>query len=236
MSKHQIPSTSRTALKWLPTLFFLVAAGCGGGGDDPAPPQGGTPAPAPAPGPAPAPSPATPTVVDGGVLTAASAVGTATFPEGSSASGGQGNPVNGLPCAPANTTFNQFTHLALYNDGVQLQIPGRAGIVRDANNNLVCVYNVHTHTADHSGRIHVENATPVTYTLGQFFAIWGMPLTTTNVAGITGKTLSMYIIDGGTVSQFTGDPATIELQSHRHIALVLGTPVTELKNYTWVGP
>jgi hypothetical protein len=176
-----------------------------------------------------------PAVVDGGTLTVASVVGTATFPEGSTATGGQGNPVNGVPCAPANLTYNLFTHLAIYNDGAQIMIPGKAGIVRDANNNLVCVYHVHTHTDDHSGRIHVENAVATSYTLGQFFAIWGMPLTTTDVAGITGKTLSMYIIDGGTVSQFTGDPATIELRSHRHIALVLGTPVTELKNYNWAG-
>ena len=33
-----------------------------------------------------------------------------------------------------------------------------------------------------------------------------MPLTSTNVAGITEQPMAVYIIDNGVISQFTGDP------------------------------
>ena len=125
---------------------------------------------------------------------------------------------------------------SIVRDGEQLAIPGRVGIVRDSAGNLTCVYSIHTHSNDRSGRIHTEGPVPATYTLGQFFAIWGMPLQTTNVAGITDKPLTaVYVVDNNTVTAFTGDPATIELTSHRHIVLQLGTPITQIPIYSWSG-
>ena len=182
MNKHHTSTKSRLAtVKWLPTLFFLAAAaGCGGGGGD-SPPLGGTPAPAPAPAPgpapAPAPAPAMPTITDAGVVTAASVVGTVTFPSGSTATGGSGAPVAGMNCGPADLTVAFYTHLSIFNNGAQVAIPDKAGIVRDpVTNTLTCVYPVHTHTGDLSGRIHQEGPTAVVHTLGDFFAVWGMPL------------------------------------------------------------
>jgi hypothetical protein len=142
--------------------------------------------------------------------------------------------VGGVSCGAANTTFQHFTHLSIVLDGQQLAVPGMVGIERDASNTLVCVYNIHTHTGDRSGRIHTEGATQVTYTLGQFFQIWGMPLETDNVAGITSAPLTtVYVVDDDTVTEFTGDPATIELTNRRHIVLVLGDAITEVPVYTW---
>lgn len=225
--------------RWLSALFVLAAAtacGGGGGGDDPAATPAPTPAPAPAPGPAPAPAPALPTIVDGGSVQASPQVGATTFAEGSTATGGQGQPVAGVSCGPAIQTFNQFSHLSIFLNGQHLALPGMVGIERDASNNLVCVYNVHTHTGDRSGRIHMEGPAPATYTLGQFFQIWGMPLQTANVAGITSAPLTaVYITENNTVTLFSGDPASIELTSHRHIALVLGTAITQVPVYTWTG-
>jgi hypothetical protein len=225
---------------WLSALFVLAAAtacgGGGGGGDDPAPAPAPTPAPAPGPAPAPAPAPGLPTVVDGGSVQNSEQVGTTFFAEGVTATGGTGSPVAGINCAAANLTATKFTHLSIVRDGEQLAIPGRVGIVRDNAGNLTCVYSIHTHTNDRSGRIHTEGPVPATYTLGQFFAIWGMPLQTNNVAGITDKALTaVYVVDNDTVSEFTGDPATIELTSHRHIVLQLGTAITEIPVYSWSG-
>lgn len=142
--------------------------------------------------------------------------------------------MGGVNCGPVNTTVQSFTHLSIFVDGQHLALPGMVGIERDASNNLVCVYNVHTHTGDRSGRIHTEGPTPATYTLGQFFQIWGMPLQTDNVAGITSAELTaVYIIENDTVTEFTGDPATIELTNRRHIVLVLGSAITEVPVYTW---
>src|SRR5262245_23609109 len=113
MNERSIPPTSRSlaASKWLPTLFVLVAAGCGGGGDSSTPPQSAAPPP---PAPAPAPAPAMPTVVDGGAITASSTVGTVTFPSGSTATGGSGNPVGNLACGPAIQTVAYYTQLSIY--------------------------------------------------------------------------------------------------------------------------
>jgi len=176
-----------------------------------------------------------PTVVDGGVISATVQVGTVTFPSGPTATGGQGSPVGGVNCGPVDLTVAYYTQLSIYQNGQQLAIPDRAGIVRDSAGNLTCVYSVHTHTGDLSGRIHKEGPDATPYTLGNFFSVWGMPLTSTNVANITDQPMNVYIIDNGTISQFTGDPATIELASHRHIAIVMGTPVTQLPMYTWSG-
>jgi hypothetical protein len=175
-----------------------------------------------------------PTIVDGGTLTASSQIGTNLFAEGSTATGGTGQPVGSLTCGAANTTFNQFTHLSIVRNGEMIAIPGRAGIVRDANGALVCVYGIHTHSNDHSGRVHMEGAVPATYTLGQFFAVWGQPLTTSDVAGL-GALTKAYVVDGSTVTEFTGDPATIEMTSHRHIVLQIGTAITQIPVYQWAG-
>jgi hypothetical protein len=176
-----------------------------------------------------------PTVVDGGTITATSQIGTNVFAEGATATGGSGQPVGSLTCGAANQTFNQFTHLSIVRNGEQIAIPGRAGIVRDAGGNLVCVYGIHTHSNDHSGRVHMEGAVPATYTLGNFFAVWGQPLTTNDVAGLGVPLTKVYIVDNGTVSEFTGDPATIEMTSHRHIVLQLGTAITQIPTYSWAG-
>jgi hypothetical protein len=178
-----------------------------------------------------------PPTTDGGSIQDAHQIGTTFFAEGVTATGGTGQTVAGVNCGPVNTASTKFTHLSIVRNGTQLALPGRVGIVRDANNALVCVYNIHTHTDDRSGRIHTEGPTPVTYTLGQFFAIWGMPLQANNVAGITTDALTaVYVVDNGTVTKFSGDPATIELTSHRHIVLQLGTAITQIPIYTWTGP
>jgi hypothetical protein len=228
MSTQRTTRRSRAVtLKWLPTLFLAVAAGCGGGGGDDTSPPAGTPAPAPAPAPG-------VTVTDGGAIDATTHLGTATFPSGSTTSGGQGSAVGTMDCGPAVQTVAYFTHLSIYQNGTLIQLPDRAGIVRDSAGNLTCVYPVHTHTGDFSGRIHKEGPDNTNYTLGQFFAVWGMPLSATNVAGMAGP-VTTYVVDNGVASLVSGDPGAIELKSHRHIVLVQGTAITQIPVYTWAG-
>ena len=79
-------------------------------------------------------------------------------------------------------------------------------------------------------------AAPATFTLGQLFAIWGQPLESTNVAGLTGMPVIIYVTDNnGVVSEATGNWRDIELLSHREITIQVGTPVTEIPNFTWSG-
>jgi hypothetical protein len=149
--------------------------------------------------------------------------------DGSTASGGGGATVQGIPCATPVETYHIHSHLSIIVNGQAQAIAANVGIVDTAA--LDCHYYIHTH--DRSGKLHVEAPAAGTFTLGQLFGIWGQPLSTTNVAGITGMPQTIYITENGTVTQFTGDPATIELQSHRHIAIVLGTPITQVPVFTW---
>jgi hypothetical protein len=90
---------------------------------------------------------------------------------------------------------------------------------------------VHTH--DNSGKIHMEGPAAQDFKLGDLFAIWGVPLTATNVAGVTGLPMVVCVYDATTITQFNGDPTTIPMLSHRHIAIVLGTPVAQVPYFTW---
>jgi hypothetical protein len=216
--KHNTSARSRAvSLFWLQSLFVLAAAGCGGGSDD-------TPA---TPASAPAPAPALPAIAAAVNLDDNHQVGTLFFPDGDTATGGQGATVMGVPCGPVDQTFHIHSHVSIFMNGQALAIPANIG----RGGALTCTYSIHTH--DHSGKIHMEGPAPTTFTLGQLFGIWGMPLTTTNVAGIVNLPLTVYITENATVTAFTGDPATIPMLSHRHIALVLGTPITEVPFFTW---
>ena len=231
MKKNVSMPTSRgPVIHWLTVLFALAASGCGGGGNDtPAPPAAG-PAPAPVPAPVPAPPPL-PTIAPAVDLDDNHQVGTLFFPDGDTATGGQGNPVSGVPCTDPHSAFHIHSHLSIFKDGEALAFPAQVGIVQ-LTPTTDCHYFVHTH--DHSGKIHMEAPAPGTFTLGTLFAIWGMPLTSSNVAGITNVPLTaVYITENGTVTQFTGDMATIQMTSHRHIAIVLGTPITQVPFFTW---
>ena len=209
--------------------------GCGGGGSDD-PPQSNNPpapAPAPAPPPPPPPPPAVPplssVVVD---LTTAPAVGTQQWSSGNTANGGQGAPVDGLPCSfPVPNAYHVHAHVAVFLDGAQLQFPPNVGIHPQQPQR--CFYTIHTH--DRSGKIHIESDAPGTFTLGNLFAIWGQPLETDNVAGLTGKPIKIYSTENATVSEVTTDWKAIELTTHKLITIQVGTPITEIPNYTWNG-
>jgi hypothetical protein len=202
-----IGMTARAAM-----LCGLALAGCGGGGDDaPAPPL--------------PPRAASVALQDGG------AIGTAQWPEGNSASGGQGAAVAGLDCGLMATDYHVHAHLSIFLNGTMLQVPAHAGIVPATATSDECTYPLHTHDA--TGKLHVESPTPMRFTLGQFFAIWGQPLTTTNVGGLTGLPVVIYIADGAEVTRYTGDPGEIELTSHREITIQVGSPISSIPNYTW---
>ena len=150
--------------------------------------------------------------------------------------GGQGQPVGGLSCyGPRNQTnsdyiYHAHTHLAIYKDGVRLAVPQLIGIVGDnANYSTTCFYPLHTHDA--TGTLHVEPKNYDRVTLGQFFGIWGQPLTRTNVAGQLNTPVVIYVRDGGNLRIYQGDPAAIELKSYRSIVIQLGTPLTEVPSF-----
>ncbi|HEU4655301.1 MAG TPA: hypothetical protein VFS47_15035, partial [Steroidobacteraceae bacterium] len=94
------------------------------------------------------------------------------------------------------------------------------------------------HTHDNSGILHVEAPEPATFTLGQFFDIWGQPLTNTNVAGLEGMPIVVYLTesDGTTTIVQDTEWRNIELTSHRLITIQVGSPISKIPNFTWAGP
>ncbi|HEV7607891.1 MAG TPA: hypothetical protein VGO61_11170 [Steroidobacteraceae bacterium] len=159
-------------------------------------------------------------------------VGVAHWPDGNTATGATGQPVGPLEClANMPETYHVHSHLSIFLNGQALAVPGEIGIV-DTSPTTHCFYSLHTH--DKSGKLHVEAAAPATFTLGQVFTIWGQPLDSTNVAGLTGMPIVIYVTDhNGVVTEATGNWGDIELLSHREITIQVGTPVAEIPNFTW---
>jgi len=160
-------------------------------------------------------------------------VGDAHWPDGDTADGGQGQPVAGLTCDVTSEAYHVHSHLSIYLNGASVAVPSQIGIV-EPTPTTQCNYSVHTH--DRSGIIHVEAPAAGTFTLGQLFALWGEPLSYTDVGGNPGLPVVVYVTDNDVVTQYTGDLTAIELLSHREITIQIGTPaITYIPHYTWSG-
>jgi hypothetical protein len=155
-------------------------------------------------------------------------IGTFHWANGDTATGGQGTAIDGVNCATSEA-YHIHSHLSIYMNGVQMALPSQVGIVP------TCTYDLHTH--DRSGVIHVEADVPATYTLGQFFTLWGQPLANGNVAGLTDPSMVVYVNDAdGTAGPqvYSGDVTQLELAQHREITIVLGAVAPpSLQTYDW---
>jgi hypothetical protein len=150
-------------------------------------------------------------------------IGTDVFPEGDTASGGQGQDVNGIHCAKSlKATFHHHVHLSLFVNGTQIAIPRGTGMKNPAKSNFIyhadCFYWLHTH--DETGIIHMEAPTSRFYDLHDYFYEWGESLSATNVAGYTG-TVTVFI--NGV--QQSIDPRQIRFSPYEEITLELGSPI-----------
>lgn len=107
-------------------------------------------------------------------------------------------------------------HLDLYANGDRVTVPAQIGI--DAGGGFIS--DLHTHDA--TGIMHVESPTQRTFTLGQFFAVWGVPLSASCVGSLckTGDKQLRTWVNGAPV---TADPTRIVLDEHQEIVLAYGT-------------
>jgi hypothetical protein len=116
-------------------------------------------------------------------------------------------------------------HLAIFDHGKPVAIPDNIGrpFVRQ------CLYWVHTHTTD--GVIHIESPTTRTFTLADFFTIWGQPLSTTQAASAKadkGSKLKVWV-DG---KPYTADPRKIPLNAHTDVVVEAGPPFPAPPKFT----
>jgi len=119
----------------------------------------------------------------------------------------------GLP--EAGETLHVHTRLELFVHGQMVPVPAEIGIRSDLTSPL--------HTHDATGVIHVESAKQRTFTLGQFFDVWGVRLTQ--------SCLGAYCdTDEGTVQAFVnGDPVhgkirALPLTDQTEIVVTFGKP------------
>lgn len=120
------------------------------------------------------------------------------------------------PLSPLEgTAVHIHQHLDLYVDGRKVTVPAGIGI-----DPAVGFAPLHTH--DPSGVLHVESPTVRTYTLGQFFAVWGVRFSPSCLGGYCaggGRQLRVFV-DGKPVR---GDPTAITLEPHQEIVIAVGT-------------
>lgn len=109
-------------------------------------------------------------------------------------------------------------HLDVYVDGKRAEVPGDIGIGPQET----FISDLHTHEGYPPGIIHVESPTQAQFSLGQFFAIWGVALSATCIGSLCekGDKQLRAFVDGKAVD---ADPTRIVLASHQQIVLAYGT-------------
>jgi hypothetical protein len=138
----------------------------------------------------------------------------------------RGDPVAGISCdAMEGSRIHIHQHLTILDHGRPVAIPLNVGRPLEKG----CLYWVHTHTPD--GVIHIEAPQFRPFTLGDFFAVWGEPLSRTQAASARaakGQALRVWV--NGT--RYTGDPRTIPLAAHTDIVIETGPPYPTPPKFT----
>jgi hypothetical protein len=141
-----------------------------------------------------------------------------------------GETVGGISCdAMEGQRLHIHQHLVIFDHGKQVAIPPNVGQPTVKR----CIYWLHTHTPD--GIIHIEAPNDRSFTLGDFFQVWGQPLGHSIAAtahAAKGAQLKVWV-DG---KPFTGDPRTIALKAHTDIVIQAGPPFVDPPKFTdWQG-
>jgi hypothetical protein len=162
--------------------------------------------------------------------------GTSTAPhQGPYTTPASGDTRDGLGCLSAEGTVAHYhAYMEMFVDGQQVSIPAGIGIVgpqdgtfepaQATNGDMICYYPLHVHGAT-PDIIHVESQVANrVYNLGQFFDIWGQPLSATRIwrykADSTHPLTFELFNASGQLSRVTGDPRNIVIQAHETIVVL----------------
>ena len=147
-----------------------------------------------------------------------------------------GQRVDGIGCQGSEQVlFHIHAHLTIFVNGSARQLPAAIGIPGAQATSTpqgpfietgTCFYWLHTHAAD--GIIHIESPVQRTFTLGNFFNIWGQPLGPDQVGPASGHVVAIY---NGQVYQ--GNPRDIPLNAHAQIQLQVGSPLVAPEQITF---
>jgi hypothetical protein len=139
-----------------------------------------------------------------------------------------GRMVDGIGSAPLERlALHVHAHLTVSAAGMPRQIPYGIGIAPPLQVQMTPQGPfvaggarfawLHTHAPD--GIIHIESPVQRSYTLGEFFDVWGQRLDRDHVGPLHGSVVSF--LDG---RRYRGGPRTIPLGAHAQIQLEVGRP------------
>jgi hypothetical protein len=162
----------------------------------------------------------------------------AAAPLAGTAAAASGQAVDGIRCQPEEmSTFHIQARLTIFVNGSPRQIPAGIGIpgarVQNTAKGLFadngrCYYWPHTHEAD--GIIHIESPVPHSFTLGEFFDVWGQPLSPGKMGPVTGPVVAFY--NG---QRYEGNPRDIPLSAFAQIQLDAGMPLIAPESISFPG-
>lgn len=137
-----------------------------------------------------------------------------------------GQTIGGISCdRQEGQRIHIHQHLVIFDHGRQVGIPAAVGQVPMAG----CLYWLHTHTPD--GIIHIEAPMDRSFTLGDFFTVWGQPLSATQAAtakAAKGAKLQVWV-DG---KPYAGDPRAVALRPHTDVVIEAGPPFVKPPRFT----
>jgi hypothetical protein len=128
----------------------------------------------------------------------------------------------GVPFGPQETLVShQHSLIQVYVEGKPVVIPAGIGVNTVGTQADQFISAIHTHDA--SGIVHIESPDTRTYTVGQFFDVWGVRLTATCLGTDycnSGNKLVRVYYDG---KLYTKDPTGIVFSQHHDIVVTYGT-------------
>jgi hypothetical protein len=143
--------------------------------------------------------------------------------------------IAGVPCQTGeHLDFHGHARLHITIEGEESPVPDNTGIRFEPQPSVapgeptpkpefVCLFWLHTHT---DALVHIEAPEPRDYQLGQFFAIWGEPLSETQLLDRTvGEGTEIKAWLNG--EPWEGDPADIPLADQNVISLQFGPPFVD---------
>jgi hypothetical protein len=139
-----------------------------------------------------------------------------------------GQSADGISCQTGEqVAFHIHSRLTIFVNGESRTVPYGVGIADPQLQPGLgvpfvaggsCFSWLHTHAAD--GIIHIESPVRRVFTLGNFFDLWGQPLSTTQVGPAKGPVTALW-----NNKVWLGNPRDIPLGSHTQIQLEVGKPL-----------
>ena len=127
----------------------------------------------------------------------------------------------GFPVLSAEAlAFHHHNLIQIFIDGKPVTVPAYIGINNTGPPSQEFITVLHTHDA--SGIVHIESPVAKTFTLGDFFNVWGVSFSSSNIGGYqnAGNKQVRVFLDG---KPYAGDPRNLALTQHEDVVITYGT-------------